>query len=123
MVDPDLERSVSTLSGGNQQKVLLARGLVSRARVWLLDEPSVGLDVGARAEFFTILSRVVRGEIVSDEPEPRWVALVVAMSDYEDLAALADRVYLLRNGRVAGEFAASEISEELLLHAATFEAV
>ena len=117
--DVDLNRLVSTLSGGNQQKVLFARSITSGARLWLLDEPTTGLDVAARADLFSTLRRAVRGELPGAGSGELGGALV-ALSDYGDLAALVDRVYVLRAGLVGGELHVEGISEDRLLHAASF---
>jgi len=120
LADSSLEKSVSTLSGGNQQKVLLARGLASRARLWLLAEPTVGLDVAARADLFSTLRGVIQGEIGESSGPTQKGGALVAMSDYGDLAALVDRLYVLRNGHVVEEFQAGQFSEDELLHAVSF---
>ena len=84
---------LTTLSGGNQQKVVLARWLRRSPRLLLLDEPTLGVDVGARAEIHAMVRRFTTG--------PR--ATVVVSSDVEELCHLADRVFVLHGGRVAHE--------------------
>jgi ribose transport system ATP-binding protein len=106
----ELEQSVGTLSGGTQQKVVLARSLSCDPRLWLLDEPLVGLDIATRREVF----RIVRTRI-----DAGGGALVV-LSDYEDLELMCDRVYTMRNGRITGSFAAQDMSEAELMHAMSF---
>jgi ribose transport system ATP-binding protein len=106
----ELEQPVGTLSGGTQQKVVLARALSCDPRLWLLDEPLVGLDIATRREVF----RIVRTRI-----DAGGGALVV-LSDYEDLELMCDRVYTMRDGRITGSFAAQHMSEAALMHAMSF---
>ncbi len=84
---------LSSLSGGNQQKVILARWLRRRPKVLLLDEPTQGVDVGARVDVWAAIGDAVQSG----------VAVVVASSDFEELATVADRVLVLRDGRVVTE--------------------
>ncbi|MEU6018162.1 sugar ABC transporter ATP-binding protein [Streptomyces sp. NPDC047515] len=100
-----LEQKVGELSGGNQQKVLLARWLCLEPRVLLLDEPTRGIDVGAKAE--------VQGLI--DDLAREGLAVLLISSDIEELIEGADRVVVLRGGSVAGELAGDEVTESHLL--------
>lgn len=100
---------VSTLSGGNQQKVLLARWLVSDVRVLLFDEPTKGVDVGAKAELYTLI-----GELAA-----RGFAIVVVSSYLPELLGLANRIAVLRSGALAGVVPVSEATEEGLLRLAS----
>ncbi|WP_309115373.1 sugar ABC transporter ATP-binding protein [Saccharothrix sp.] len=101
----DVDRIVRTLSGGNQQKVVLARWLLRGCRVLLLDEPTRGVDVGARGEIY----RLVR------DLADRGVAVVVVSSDIDEVLGLADRVLVVREGRVVHEGPADEIDEARVL--------
>jgi ribose transport system ATP-binding protein len=100
-----VQRAVRTLSGGNQQKVVLARWLLRECRVLLLDEPTRGVDVGARAEIY----KLVRSLADSG------VAVVVVSSEVEEVLGLADRVLVVREGRVVHEAAAAHIDESRVL--------
>ena len=91
---------MSTLSGGNRQKVVLARWLVRRPTLLLLDEPSQGVDVGARAEIHRIVEQAV---------ELGTAALVVS-SDFDELCLLCDRVIVMRSGRQVAELARHELT-------------
>jgi len=102
------EALLSTLSGGNQQKVILARWLRRKPALLLLDEPTHGVDVGARAEIYALVRRAVAAGAA---------ALVVA-SDFEELAHVSDRVVILRDGAVAGEVRKADLSAETLMQAA-----
>lgn len=103
---PDVMRVARTLSGGNQQKVLLARWLLRDCRVLLLDEPTRGVDVGARAEIYDLITNLA----------DRGVAIVVVSSDVEELLGLSDRVIVLREGTVVHEGPSSAITEHDVLN-------
>lgn len=98
-----------TLSGGNQQKIVLGKWLVRRPSVLLLDEPTRGVDVGAKAELHRILC-----DLASEG-----VAILMASSDMTELLALSDRVVVLCEGRIQGELRREEMSEESVLRLAT----
>jgi ribose transport system ATP-binding protein len=92
--------ALSSLSGGNQQKAIVARWLRREPRVVLLDEPTQGVDVGARAEIYGLIRRAVDAGSVA----------LVASSDSEELAAVCDRVLVLRRGRIVGEILREQLS-------------
>jgi len=87
----DLENPIGTLSGGNQQKVLLAKWLATRPRVLLLDEPTRGVDVGAKHELYLYLSKLAA----------EGVAVVMASSEMPELLSICDRIMVLREGRIS----------------------
>ncbi|MFI8817094.1 MULTISPECIES: sugar ABC transporter ATP-binding protein [unclassified Streptomyces] len=99
------EQKVGELSGGNQQKVLLARWLCLEPKVLLLDEPTRGIDVGAKAEVQSLIDDLAR----------EGLAVLLISSDIEELVEGADRVVVLRGGSVAGELAGDEVAESRLL--------
>ncbi|MFJ5876674.1 sugar ABC transporter ATP-binding protein [Streptomyces sp. NPDC093088] len=101
------EQKVGELSGGNQQKVLLARWLCLEPKVLLLDEPTRGIDVGAKAEVQALI----------DELAQEGLAVLLISSDIEELVEGADRIVVLRNGAAAGELVGENVSEEALLAA------
>ncbi|WP_432126872.1 sugar ABC transporter ATP-binding protein [Streptomyces sp. bgisy082] len=101
------EQKVGELSGGNQQKVLLARWLCLEPKVLLLDEPTRGIDVGAKAEVQALV----------DELAQEGLAVLLISSDIEELVEGADRIVVLRNGAAAGELVGENVSEEALLAA------
>ncbi|MFI7127144.1 ATP-binding cassette domain-containing protein [Nonomuraea sp. NPDC050153] len=96
---------VSELSGGNQQKVLLARWLAVRPKVLLLDEPTRGIDVGAKAEVQALI----------DELAGEGLGVLLISSDLEELVEGADRILVLREGAVVGELAGDEVTEERIM--------
>jgi ABC-type sugar transport system ATPase subunit len=106
---PSVATSVATLSGGNQQKVVLAKVLLPNPKVLLLDEPTKGVDVGAKNEIYKLMMELVR----------QGIALVVISSELPELLALCDRFIVLTRGKLADQFAKAEASEHRLLLAAT----
>jgi erythritol transport system ATP-binding protein len=106
---PGLEFNIGSLSGGNQQKVLLARCLLTNPRVLLLDEPTRGVDVGAKREIHAIVRRLAE----------RGMGILVASSELEEVRALAHRVVVLSRGKVTGIFAAAEANDAVLASAAS----
>jgi D-xylose transport system ATP-binding protein len=103
-----IDDRVGSLSGGNQQKVQVARWLTAGARVLLLDDPTRGVDVGARAEIHSLLM-----QLVADGCAVLWVS-----SDAEELFEVCDRVLVMRQGRIVAELPGDEATEERLLSAA-----
>jgi L-arabinose transport system ATP-binding protein len=102
---PSPEQVVKNLSGGNQQKVVLARWLARRPKVLILDEPTRGIDVGAKAEIYRIIADLAHDGI----------ALLVISSDLPEVLGLADRIAVMKDGRVAGELSRAEATEEKIL--------
>ena len=98
----NLETIVGTLSGGNQQKVVLARAMLSEPKLVLADEPTQGVDVGARAEIYRIL------RALADSGVP----VLIVSSDGLELAGLCDRVVVFSRGEVVGEVSGDQVSEE-----------
>jgi erythritol transport system ATP-binding protein len=105
----DLERPVTTLSGGNQQKVLLARCLTRSPAVLLMDEPTRGVDVGAKAEIYSILRSLAA----------KGLSIIFTSSEIEETRALSDRVLVLCQGRISAEFSREEATDEHLFTAAS----
>lgn len=100
-----LAQRMATLSGGNQQKAILARGLFTEARVLILHEPTRGIDVGAKAEIYAILRRLAE----------EGVATLIVSSELPELIGQCDRILVLHQGRVTGCFARAEAQEEPIL--------
>jgi erythritol transport system ATP-binding protein len=105
----NIELPVTTLSGGNQQKVLLARCLMCSPSVLLMDEPTRGVDVGAKAEIYGILRELAA----------KGLSIVFTSSEIEETQALATRVLVLSQGRISAEFARDQLSDEGLFAAAS----
>ncbi len=102
---PDADKPVGQLSGGNQQKVVLARSLASQPKVLILDEPTRGIDVGAHAEVVALIRRLCADGL----------ALLVASSELDELVAVSDRVAVLRDRKKAGEIAGDDITRENII--------
>ena len=105
---PGIEAPVSALSGGNQQKVVMARTLLSEPAILVADEPTQGVDVGARAEIFRILRSV----------SARGVPVVVVSADALELQGLCDRVIVVSRGHSVAELAGDDVTEEAIVNVA-----
>jgi ribose transport system ATP-binding protein len=106
---PDVRQPVGLLSGGNQQKVVLGKWLVRGPRVLVLDEPTRGVDVGAKSEIYALMDRLAADGI----------AVLMISSDLEEVLGVSDRVLVLHEGRLAGELTRSQLSEEAVMRLAT----
>ncbi|PYR78950.1 MAG: D-xylose ABC transporter ATP-binding protein [Acidobacteria bacterium] len=105
---PDLEKRARDLSGGNQQKVVIAKWLNTDAEVFLFDEPTRGIDVGGKIEVYRLM-----GELLS-----RGAAIVMISSELPEILGLSDRILVMREGRICGEFTRAEATEEKILNCA-----
>ncbi|HOI37286.1 MAG TPA: ATP-binding cassette domain-containing protein, partial [Bacillota bacterium] len=99
---------VATLSGGNQQKVVVAKWLAKPGRVFIFDEPTQGIDVGAKTEVYQMMLNIARDG----------AAVLLISSDLPELVAMSDRVYVMRGGRMAGEIEHVDLSGEAVLRCA-----
>lgn len=106
---PSVAQRIALLSGGNQQKVLLARWLETKPRVLMADEPTRGIDVGAKAEIHALLRQLC------DEG----IGVLVISSELPEILGLCDRILVMHEGRLAGELSAGEASEEAVMRLAT----
>ena len=105
---PGLETAAGSLSGGNQQKVVLGKALMIRPRLILLDEPTRGIDVGARREIYRHMNRLTA----------EGLAVVMVSSELPELLGMSDRLLILSAGRVGGTFDHAELSPEEMMVAA-----
>ncbi len=108
---PSIYQEVGKLSGGNQQKVVLARWLAAKPKVLILDEPTRGIDVGAKAEIYRLIDNLAN----------EGLAIMFVSSEMAELLGLADRIYVMQNGRIKGELPAAEATEEAVLKLAMAE--
>ncbi len=108
---PDLEVTPDALSGGNQQKVVIGKWLATGPSVLLLDEPTKGVDVGAKFEIHNLIRREA----------DRGMACVMVSSDLPEVLALSDRILVMREGRVRGEVSGGDATEESVMQLATHE--
>ncbi|WP_246677257.1 MULTISPECIES: sugar ABC transporter ATP-binding protein [unclassified Mesorhizobium] len=108
---PDGERRINLLSGGNQQKAVIAKWLAAKPAVLILDEPTRGVDVGAKAEIHHII-----GQLVADG-----MAVVMISSELPEILGVCDRVVVMRDGRASSPLTRAELSEERIMALATGE--
>jgi ABC-type sugar transport system ATPase subunit len=109
IVTSSISKPVATLSGGNQQKVVLSKWLASHPKVLILDEPTRGIDVGAKAEVHALMSRLAQ----------QGLAILMISSEMQEVISMSDRVIVICQGRVTGEFQRDELSQERIMSAAT----
>jgi ribose transport system ATP-binding protein len=105
---PGIDSTVADLSGGNQQKVVLAKCLLTRPSLILMDEPTRGIDVGAKAEIYELMTELAA----------QGAAILMASSELPELLAMCDRILVLCEGRVTGEFHRGQATQETILAAA-----
>jgi ribose transport system ATP-binding protein len=108
---PGLDQKVVYLSGGNQQKVVLSKWLCCQSEVFLFDEPTRGVDVGAKAEIYGLMNRLTASG----------VAIIMISSELLEVLGMSDRVLVMRAGRITGEFSAEEATQERILQCALEE--
>ena len=108
IVTPDLDRRVAYLSGGNQQKVVLAKWLATRSEIVIFDEPTRGIDVGAKIEVYQLMSDLVA----------QGTGILMISSELPEVLGMSDRILVMRRGRVAGEFSREDATAERLMAAA-----
>jgi erythritol transport system ATP-binding protein len=101
------QQPITSLSGGNQQKVVVAKGLLTRPKVLLLDEPTRGIDVGAKSEIFEIMNRLAE----------QGYGVIFVSSELKEILAMSDRILVMSKGAVTGEFTHTEATEEKLVTA------
>jgi L-arabinose transport system ATP-binding protein len=102
---PSIDQPVGKLSGGNQQKVVLARWLAAKPKVLILDEPTRGIDVGAKAEIYRLI----------DELANEGLGIILISSELPEILGLSDRIYVMQNGRITGELSRENATEEAVL--------
>ena len=101
----DRNLPILSLSGGNQQKVVIGKGLLTKPKIFLLDEPSRGIDIGAKTEVFEIIQRQAK----------MGLSCIVISSELNEIAAIADRILVLSNGKLSGMFTGDEITNDNLV--------
>lgn len=104
-----VRQAVSSLSGGNQQKIVLARWLLTEPRILILDEPTRGIDVGAKAEIHRLISELTG----------TGMAVIMISSELPEILGMSDRILVVHNGRVSGELTREEASQERIMEFAT----
>lgn len=106
---PSLEQMIVNLSGGNQQKVSIAKWLFVEPDVLILDEPTRGIDVGAKYEIYTIMNRLVE----------QGMSIIMISSELPEILGMSDRIYVVSEGRISGELSGSDANQEQIMHLAT----
>jgi ribose transport system ATP-binding protein len=106
---PSTAAAITSLSGGNQQKAIIGRWLLTRPKVLLLDDPTRGVDVGAKAELYGLMDRLCRDGL----------GIIVTSSELPELLTVCDRILVLCEGRLTGEFSRAEATEQRIMEAAT----
>ncbi len=102
---PSHEQALVNLSGGNQQKVIIGRWLASRPRILILDEPTRGVDVGAKSEIYAIMNQLVKAGM----------GIIMISSEMPEIINMSDRVYVMNQGRVAGLLERADVSQENIM--------
>lgn len=102
---PSIEQKVNNLSGGNQQKVQIAKWLFTEPKVLILDEPTRGIDVGAKYEIYTIMNQLVE----------QGMSIIMISSELPEILGMSDRLYVMSEGKIAGELSAEEADEQSVM--------
>lgn len=105
---PGMDQIIGFLSGGNQQKVAIARGLMTRPKVLILDEPTRGVDVGAKKEIYQLINKF----------KQEGLSIILISSEMPEVMGMSDRILVMHEGRISGEFAAENVTQEALMAAA-----
>lgn len=103
------EQIVGSLSGGNQQKVVIGKWLATQPKILILDEPTRGVDIGAKKEIYDIMNALAQSG----------VAILMISSELPEVLGMSDRILVMHEGRMTGEFSREEATQELIMHAAT----
>jgi len=106
---PSIEQAVQNLSGGNQQKVVLAKWLFTQSKVLIFDEPTRGIDVGAKTEIYQLMNSLAA----------QGVGIIMISSELPEVIGMSDRIVVMHEGRIAGELSAAEATQERIMQLAT----
>jgi ABC-type sugar transport system ATPase subunit len=106
---PSTEQAVVNLSGGNQQKVVIAKWVARNPKVLIVDEPTRGIDIGAKAEVHALLNKLAQ----------QGMGIIMISSDLPEVLAMSDRIMVVREGKISGEFTREEANQERVIQAAT----
>jgi len=106
---PSIEQAVQNLSGGNQQKVVLAKWLYTQSKVLIFDEPTRGIDVGAKTEIYQLMNRLAQ----------HGVAIIMISSELPEILGMSDRILVMHEGEIAGELSPEEATQEKIMSLAT----
>jgi ribose transport system ATP-binding protein len=106
---PTIEQTVHNLSGGNQQKVVLAKWLFTGSKILIFDEPTRGIDVGAKSEIYKLMNELAKNG----------VAIIMISSELPEVLGMSDRILVMHEGRIAGELSRADATQEKIMHLAT----
>jgi len=106
---PSVEQLVMNLSGGNQQKVVIAKWLIKDSEILIFDEPTRGIDVGAKSEIYSLMNNLVK----------EGKSIIMISSELPEVLRMSDRVIVMCEGKIAGEFSIEEANQQKIMHAAT----
>ena len=106
---PSIEQAARFLSGGNQQKIVLGKWLAMKPKLLMLDEPTRGIDIGAKREIYKLMEKLAG----------KGIAILFVSSEMEEVLGMADRVYVMHEGKVSGELQQNQMSEESIMQLAT----
>jgi ABC-type sugar transport system ATPase subunit len=106
---PTIEQATQNLSGGNQQKVVLAKWLFTGSKVLIFDEPTRGIDVGAKSEIYKLMNELAA----------QGAAILMISSELPEVLGMSDRILVMHDGRIAGELSRAEATQEKIMHLAT----
>jgi ribose transport system ATP-binding protein len=106
---PGIRMPTGNLSGGNQQKVVIAKWLLSKARIFIIDEPTRGIDVGAKVEVYNLMNELIKGG----------AAVIMISSEMDECMGMSDRIIVMHEGKIAAEYTAKDATQEKILYAAS----
>ncbi len=109
LVCSSMEETVEPLSGGNQQKILISRALAATPSILILDEPTRGIDVGAKAKIYSVMNELVK----------QGMCIIMISSELKEIMNMSDRIYVMRDGRIEGELSHEEVTQEKIMQIAT----
>jgi ABC-type sugar transport system ATPase subunit len=102
---PSVSRLAQYLSGGNQQKVVIAKWLCTKAKIFIFDEPTRGIDVGAKSEIYALMAGLVR----------EGAAILMISSELSEVIGMSDRIYVMREGKIVAELSHAEATQERII--------
>ncbi|MCI0358604.1 MAG: sugar ABC transporter ATP-binding protein [Planctomycetaceae bacterium] len=114
-----LAAPITSLSGGNQQKCIIGRWLLTQPQVLLLDDPTRGVDVGAKAELYRLIDGLVRGDKAQGDKTSGGIGVIMTSSELPELLTVCDRILVLSEGRLTATFSRAEATEHKIMEAAT----
>ena len=108
---PTINKKIFNLSGGNQQKLLLGRALIAHSRLWVLDEPTRGIDIAAKVDIYELIGRMAA----------EGKAVLIISSELPELFGITDRILVMRRGRLVADLVTSETTQEAVMQLAAVD--